>query len=696
VTIRRNNTTVGGPYNTSSLPGGFGGPTHADARALALCDMDLDGAIDLVTCSYTDGVFSIVRSRGKEPYITAFQPVSGAQGDTITITGHNFTAATQVRFGITAASWYQVVSDSVMRARVGPGSNGSVAVVHALGTGTRDGFTFKRPSGTLTGPAIVCHGSQAWMTVTGTNGLPPFRFGYRQATTGQLDYVITAPGSYSAQIPLYTSLPGSRTYYLVSVSDTAGVANTVVNHDTQLYTIRALPSVTANNLSGCEGVPLALSGSPTGGTWTVSNPYSGPTTAYAYTYTDALGCTNTSEYRVLTMHAPPNAGTSGTLTVCSNSAPVPLRNGLGGTPATTGTWAGPSSASTGNYAPATMVPGAYTYTVFGPYCPDATAVVTVTEPTATTWYADGDNDGLGDVTQTVLACIAPSGHVANATDACPALSGTVGDPCDDGDAATMADTIGADCVCAGDPAVVRVALRVFLGGCYDLPQGLMHDALRVQELLPHTTPYTALGYTYTRGADTAEVMPATFQVTGADAVVDWLHVELRIGVDSTVATAPALVQRDGDVVGLDGISPLTFPLEAGDHHVVVKHRNHLGVMTQAPLPLSDVSTPINLTDGSTSVHGVLGMHDLGTVRVLWPGNVQQDGVVKYTGEGNDRDRILLSIGGVVPTNTVSGYRVEDCNLDGQVRYTGEGNDRDVILRSIGGVVPTNTVTEQVP
>ena len=34
---------------------------------------------------------------------------------------------------------------------------------------------------------------------------------------------------------------------------------------------------------------------------------------------------------------------------------------------------------------------------------------------------------------------------------------------------------------------------------------------------------------------------------------------------------------------------------------------------------------------------------------------------------------------VVPTATVGGYWVEDVNLDGLVRYTGSGNDRDRLL-----------------
>jgi hypothetical protein len=71
-------------------------------------------------------------------------------------------------------------------------------------------------------------------------------------------------------------------------------------------------------------------------------------------------------------------------------------------------------------------------------------------------------------------------------------------------------------------------------------------------------------------------------------------------------------------------------------------------------------------------------------------------LLSYTGSGNDRDPILVRIGGIVPTNAVTGYHPEDINLDGSVRYTGSANDRDIILQNIGGVVPTNTRLEQLP
>jgi hypothetical protein len=70
--------------------------------------------------------------------------------------------------------------------------------------------------------------------------------------------------------------------------------------------------------------------------------------------------------------------------------------------------------------------------------------------------------------------------------------------------------------------------------------------------------------------------------------------------------------------------------------------------------------------------------------------------LKYTGTTNDRDPILLAIGGTLPTNTIAAYALEDVNMDGVVKYAGASNDRDPILVNVGGSVPTATRTEQLP
>ncbi len=75
-----------------------------------------------------------------------------------------------------------------------------------------------------------------------------------------------------------------------------------------------------------------------------------------------------------------------------------------------------------------------------------------------------------------------------------------------------------------------------------------------------------------------------------------------------------------------------------------------------------------------------------------PEDINRDGMVKYAGSNNDRDRILVYIGGLSPTNVVPcDCCLEDVNGDGEVKYAGSANDRDLILVKVGGTVPSNVV-----
>ncbi len=248
------------------------------------------------------------------------------------------------------------------------------------------------------------------------------------------------------------------------------------------------------------------------------------------------------------------------------------------------------------------------------------------------------------------------------------------------------------------PAGVNVRLRALLEGPFDTNLGLMHDSLRTKGLIPATEPYTALGFTEANGGGGETVAPAVLNATGNNAIVDWVLVELRTaGAPSTTyATRCALIQRDGDVVGTDGTSAVNFAVPAGNYHVVLSHRNHLGVMTATALPLGSTPTLIDLTAPATNTYGAQATKAIAGLQVLWAGNAFRDATLRYTGTGNDRDPVLLAIGGSVPTAFLSGYRQEDVNLDGLVKYTGNGNDRDPVLVNIGGTLPTATRLEQLP
>lgn len=246
---------------------------------------------------------------------------------------------------------------------------------------------------------------------------------------------------------------------------------------------------------------------------------------------------------------------------------------------------------------------------------------------------------------------------------------------------------------------VRVALDLMLQGPYDPGTDRMRDDLRAEGLLPLTEPFTALGMR-TVGAGTGETTDASvLAVTGDNAIVDWVLLELRSASApaTLVATRAALVQRDGDVVDKDGVSPVTFTATTGNYHVAIRHRNHLGCMTAAPVALSGTATNIDLTNAATATFGTDARRTEGSRMLLWAGNVLRDDVLRYTGEDNDRDPILSAIGGVVPTSaSAPGYHQQDVTMDGEILYTGGGNDRDLILLNIGGVVPTLTRDEQLP
>lgn len=248
------------------------------------------------------------------------------------------------------------------------------------------------------------------------------------------------------------------------------------------------------------------------------------------------------------------------------------------------------------------------------------------------------------------------------------------------------------------PANVQVAVKAMLEGPYASATGTMTDALRSLPGFPLAQPYSGAPWNHA-GAET--VAPSVMAVTGNNAVVDWVLVELRSSADNTVIVtrAAALIQRDGDVVATDGVSPVTLGTPPGSYFVALHHRNHLPVMTASALTLSSTASTVDFTLLGTTTYSTEARKSITgafPTQALWAGDVTANRQIKYTGGSNDRDPILTAIGGTTPTNTVSGYLPSDVTMDGNVKYTGSANDRDVILLNIGGSAPTNIRNGQLP
>jgi hypothetical protein len=215
-------------------------------------------------------------------------------------------------------------------------------------------------------------------------------------------------------------------------------------------------------------------------------------------------------------------------------------------------------------------------------------------------------------------------------------------------------------VCTLNPGI-QVSPVVFLQGAYGADLGLMDDHLRQQGLLPLTEPYTNLGYTQVGGGETVD--PSVFEISGPEAIVDWVFLELRDKTDATIvlATRSALLQADGDVVDTDGISPITFADQPpDDYYLVVKHRNHLGVMSSTPVALSGSTTVIDFTTDLSNIYGgingtaILEDGKLG----LFSGDFNHNGQVQNT----DYATMVLTLG-------TAGYLPGDFDLNGQVQNT---------------------------
>ncbi|WP_420572841.1 hemagglutinin protein [Kordia sp.] len=212
--------------------------------------------------------------------------------------------------------------------------------------------------------------------------------------------------------------------------------------------------------------------------------------------------------------------------------------------------------------------------------------------------------------------------------------------------------------------------------------GLMNDDLRSNNYIPTTSPY----------ADNATVDTSVFTITGNNAIVDWVWIELRQENNNTkiVTAKSALLQRDGDVVALDGSSTLVLNAALGNYHVVIKHRNHLSVMSANPISLSKNSTTtVNFTDNSIASFGSNAQVELASTELaLWAGNVNGDDIVQYSGTNPDVPSILSEVlnnsGNFLnfPTYIVQGYNIHDINMDGKTQYTGTEPDSPLILQNV--------------
>jgi len=206
----------------------------------------------------------------------------------------------------------------------------------------------------------------------------------------------------------------------------------------------------------------------------------------------------------------------------------------------------------------------------------------------------------------------------------------------------------------------------------------MSTALSEEGILPNSDP------------ETGQV--ATVAVGPGSGFVDYVQIELRDGSSQStpfanlLATQSGLLKANGDVVALDGISPIAFTgFSNGDYFIAVNHRNHLGTMIALPVALSEITTVVDFISTTTQLYSIetyAPVASIGSSRALYAGDANGDGFVTYRNlfiggqlRFSDYNEIFQDvIFAQSPTsfsNKLVEYSASDVNLSGEAVITNQ-------------------------
>ena len=143
---------------------------------------------------------------------------------------------------------------------------------------------------------------------------------------------------------------------------------------------------------------------------------------------------------------------------------------------------------------------------------------------------------------------------------------------------------------------VLLDVKIFFEGSYDKTTHSMTTG--INNVIPKTSPYT-------EDQRSIDNVPAN--------IVDWILVELRETADgNAISSRSSLLRNDGFIVSDDGNSTtISLDVNDGNYFIVLKHRNHLSVMSKNSIGLNSTSTTLyDFTTDSNKFYGNNGAKNL--------------------------------------------------------------------------------------
>ena len=300
------------------------------------------------------------------------------------------------------------------------------------------------------------------------------------------------------------------------------------------------------------------------------------------------------------------------------------------------------------------------YSIIGKYFSNGSSAATDVSFSASTHLGSLAHDKGATKTKALLKTTSPLNYAIDKGNPAYASSGSAPDGLNmdqRGEARKATPSIGAYEV---EDEGVELELKVFLQGPLKSDGTVMTNYIQTADpvyssfdepRLPTTDPYRG-NVTYA----------GINNVVTAGAVVDWIQVEIwsvNMGAYAKVILdeKALLLRPDGTILDINGQKP-KFKAQSGAVRIIIKHRNHLGVMSNEITSFTGGSVGYDFTtDVNKAVAGSgAAMVKVGDKWCLWAGDTNMDGAI------NAIDNMVLVNN--FTSMKEDEYSVADLNMDG--------------------------------
>jgi hypothetical protein len=216
-----------------------------------------------------------------------------------------------------------------------------------------------------------------------------------------------------------------------------------------------------------------------------------------------------------------------------------------------------------------------------------------------------------------------------------------------------------------EQSAVTLNLKIMLAGAMFEDSDTMRTVLNYKKYLPLIPPDTLSGgdspFIYQR--KTNESVTNKFYQYHSD-IVDWIIIELRQYKDlsNSVDTIAAFLRKDGKVLSIAGDSIITLDEKvlADNYYIIIRHRNHVSVMSANPIYLNSNTELFDFSLSISQFYGFDACQLCSGQFGMYPGDADHNGLINLLDYNMYRSNSVFAI---------TGYLSSDFNLDGLLTGT---------------------------